>query len=39
MSNVPADLKFMKSHEWVRAEGDGRFPSASATTRRLRWAT
>ena len=24
MSNVPADLKFMKSHEWVRAEGDGR---------------
>ncbi|MCZ8165994.1 glycine cleavage system protein GcvH [Silanimonas sp.] len=25
MSNVPADLKFMKSHEWVRAEGDGRF--------------
>lgn len=25
MSNVPGDLKFMKSHEWVRAEGDGRF--------------
>jgi glycine cleavage system H protein len=25
MSNVPADLKFMKSHEWVRAEGNGRF--------------
>lgn len=25
MSNVPADLKFMKSHEWVRAEGDGRY--------------
>lgn len=25
MSNVPADLKFMKSHEWVRAEGEGRY--------------
>ena len=25
MSNVPADLKFMKSHEWVRVEGDGRY--------------
>ena len=25
MSNVPADLKFMKTHEWVRAEGDGRY--------------
>ncbi|MFN7294173.1 MAG: glycine cleavage system protein GcvH [Lysobacteraceae bacterium] len=25
MSNGPADLKFMKSHEWVRAEGDGRY--------------
>lgn len=25
MSHVPAELKFMKSHEWVRAEGDGRY--------------
>jgi glycine cleavage system H protein len=25
MSNVPADLKFMKSHEWVRADGGGRY--------------
>jgi glycine cleavage system H protein len=25
MSNVPADLKFLKSHEWVRADGDGRY--------------
>lgn len=25
MSSVPSDLKFMKSHEWIRAEGDGRF--------------
>lgn len=25
MSNVPADLKFMKSHEWVRPEGSNRF--------------
>lgn len=25
MSNIPADLKFLKSHEWVRAEGDGRY--------------
>lgn len=23
MSNVPSDLKFTKSHEWVRDEGDG----------------
>ena len=22
MSNVPADLKFAKSHEWVRVQGD-----------------
>ncbi len=25
MSEIPSDLKFMKSHEWVRAEGNGRF--------------
>ncbi|HAI59128.1 MAG TPA: glycine cleavage system protein GcvH [Xanthomonadaceae bacterium] len=25
MSHVPADLKFMKSHEWVRAEGGNRY--------------
>ena len=25
MSNeIPGDLKFLKSHEWVRIEGDGR---------------
>lgn len=23
MSNVPADLRFMKSHEWARLESDG----------------
>lgn len=23
MSNVPAELKYAASHEWVRAEGDG----------------
>ncbi len=23
MSNVPADLKFTKSHEWIRDNGDG----------------
>jgi glycine cleavage system H protein len=22
MSNIPADLKYVKSHEWVRLEGD-----------------
>lgn len=22
MANVPADLKYLKSHEWVRVEGD-----------------
>lgn len=25
MSHVPAELKFLKSHEWVRAEGGGRY--------------
>ena len=24
MSDIPGDLKFLKSHEWVRAEGSGR---------------
>jgi glycine cleavage system H protein len=24
MSEIPGDLKFLKSHEWVRIEGDGR---------------
>ncbi|WP_020648489.1 glycine cleavage system protein GcvH [Solimonas variicoloris] len=23
MSNIPADLKYVKSHEWVRVEADG----------------
>jgi glycine cleavage system H protein len=23
MSNVPADLRYLKSHEWARLEGDG----------------
>jgi glycine cleavage system H protein len=23
MSNVPADLRYMKSHEWARLESDG----------------
>ena len=23
MSNVPSDLKYTESHEWVRDEGDG----------------
>ncbi len=23
MSNIPADLKYTKSHEWVRSEADG----------------
>ena len=23
MSNVPADLKYARSHEWVRTQGDG----------------
>ncbi|HEY5803255.1 MAG TPA: glycine cleavage system protein H, partial [Lysobacter sp.] len=22
MSEIPGDLKFMKSHEWARVEGD-----------------
>ena len=24
MSEIPADLKFLKSHEWARVEGDGK---------------
>jgi len=24
MSEIPGDLKFMKSHEWIRIEGDGK---------------
>ena len=24
MSEIPGDLKFQKSHEWVRVEGDGK---------------
>ena len=24
MSEIPGDLKFLKSHEWVRVEGDGK---------------
>ena len=24
MSQIPGDLKFLKSHEWARVEGDGR---------------
>ena len=23
MNEIPGDLKFMKSHEWARVEGDG----------------
>ncbi len=26
MSNIPAELKYATSHEWVRDEGDGTFP-------------
>jgi len=25
MSNIPSDLKYASSHEWVRNEGDGTF--------------
>ena len=25
MSNIPKDLKFTKTHEWVRSEGDNEF--------------
>ena len=24
MSDIPGDLKFLKSHEWARVEGDGK---------------
>ncbi len=24
MSEIPGDLKFLKSHEWARVEGDGK---------------
>ena len=23
MSNIPGDLKFLSSHEWIRVESDG----------------
>ena len=37
--NVPANLRYTASHEWVRTEADGtRHRSASPTTRRPRWA-
>ena len=26
MSEIPGDLKFLKSHEWARVEGNGRVP-------------
>jgi glycine cleavage system H protein len=26
MSEIPGDLKFLKSHEWARVEGDGKVP-------------
>ncbi|MBY6188211.1 glycine cleavage system protein GcvH [Marinobacter hydrocarbonoclasticus] len=25
MSNIPSELKFTNSHEWIRAEGDGTY--------------
>ncbi|MCE1813628.1 glycine cleavage system protein H, partial [Enterobacter hormaechei] len=25
MSNVPAELKYVESHEWVRAEGNDEY--------------
>ena len=37
--NVPANLKYADSHEWLRAEPTAPSPSASPTTRRPRWAT
>ncbi len=35
MSNVPAELKYSKEHEWLRKEADGTFtPLASPNTPR-----
>ena len=34
--NVPAELKYTDSHEWVRAEPDGTLTIASPTTRKRR---
>ena len=34
MSEIPGDLKFMKSHEWARVEGDGKNTVARRIARR-----
>ena len=40
MSNIPQDLQFARSHEWLQARwATGPSSSASATTRSTRWAT
>ncbi len=39
MSNIPPELRYAKSHEWLRLEADGTARSASPTTRRSRSAT
>lgn len=34
MSNVPAELKYSKEHEWLRKEADGTYTLASPNTLR-----
>ena len=39
MSEIPGDLRFMKSHEWARKEGDGSVTVGilMLTQRRVAW--
>ena len=39
MSEIPGDLKFLKSHEWARVEDDGLVRVGISDTRRVSSAT
>ncbi len=39
MSEIPGDLKFLKSHEWARVEGNGRVTVGIPTMPRACWVT
>jgi glycine cleavage system H lipoate-binding protein len=37
MSNIPADLKYLSSHEWARVEADGTLTVGISDQRNRRW--
>ena len=37
MSEIPGDLKFLKSYEWARVEGDGKITVLAAIILFLQW--